>query len=136
MPVWRVSLWRMRGWHVLVWRNASLAHATLARFSFLHLCWSSMQFSLCEGVLSASVWRILLFARRGLSIFAHFSFLHSIVCVISLLIISTCHRGYIGFIKRNVKIVKYHHLALRRSYTIALFTHMSMTLLLYGPLIR
>ena len=103
VPVRRVS----------VWRDASLARSTLARFPFLcltaqkcflrqfgtylvlRLCWSSMRvwcvaraaytfvgmFPICEEVFFICV-----------SIFCIFFLCVS--CIISLLILSTCHRGY------------------------------------------
>ena len=50
-------------------------------------------------------------------------------------ITQTCSRANraLGFIKRNVKV---RSLALRRSYTIALFARTSNMLQLYGPLMR
>ena len=110
VPVWRVSLWR-----VSVWRDASLARFTLARFPFfcltaqkcflcqfgswsfgtylvLRLCWSNMR----VWCVARAAYTFVSFLRKSV-FYARIYILRSfpcVSCIISLLILSTCHRGY------------------------------------------
>ena len=86
----------------------NLARASLARFSlarcqfgashsgafliFAPMMTQYAMFLLRRSVVCDSLARI---ASARISFFAYFSFVCRIVCVISLLILSTCHRGYI-----------------------------------------
>ena len=106
MPVWRVSLLA----------RVSSARSSLARFTKKRSQFGAFKFG------AMSVWRVpfcrvskccayvcqvctFLSAKEcclrqfgayyfGVYLFCAFSFLGSIVCLISLLILSTCHRGY------------------------------------------